>query len=70
MFNDYPRPAVAVDPAVLSVIDGEPYIVLWQRPEPPSVGEWALPGVFLNPTEGLEGAARRGSGTRCTSTRR
>jgi len=59
-FADYPRPSLAVDPAVLAVSDGEIYTILWQRAWKPFPGKWALPGVFVGQEESLEEAAKRG----------
>jgi 8-oxo-dGTP diphosphatase len=58
-FSDYPRPSLAVDPVVLTVEDGRLLTVLWRRANPPHKGKWALPGVFVNEAEGLDGAVRR-----------
>lgn len=59
-FTDYPRPSLAVDPAVLSIIDGELRTALWRRTWEPFAGAWALPGVFVGEGESLEQAASRG----------
>lgn len=48
--DDYPRPSVAVDTAVLTVIDGELAVVV--------VGN-RLPGTFLHPGERLSDAVLR-----------
>lgn len=53
--TDYPRPSVAVDVAVLTVIDGELNIVAVQSPG----GTPALPGTFVRPGERLSEAAER-----------
>ncbi len=58
-FSGYPRPALAVDPAVLTVDSGVTKVALWKRDKPPNEGQWALPGVFVLEREGLEGAVRR-----------
>lgn len=59
-FEDYPRPSLTVDPAVLTVEHGRLMVVLARRTNPPFEGSWALPGVFVNAKEGLEEAVLRG----------
>jgi 8-oxo-dGTP diphosphatase len=58
-FEDYPRPSLAVDPAVLTVERGRLVTLLWRRANEPSQGAWALPGVFVNEQESLEAAVAR-----------
>lgn len=59
-FSDYPRPSLAVDVAVLTVIKGQLSVVLVQRAIEPDAGLWALPGVFVGgPGETFEEAAER-----------
>lgn len=55
---DYPRPSVAVDTALLTVLPGEDHLSVLQvrRPEPAG---WALPGTFLHQGERLIDAVRR-----------
>ena len=55
---DYPRPSVAVDTALLTVLPGEDHLSVLQvqRPEPAG---WALPGTFLHQGERLINAVRR-----------
>src|SRR5215469_6212484 len=55
---DYPRPSVAVDTALLTVLPGEDQLSVLQvlRPEE---GGWALPGTFLHEGERLIDAVRR-----------
>lgn len=58
---DYPRPSVAVDTAVLTVVDGT-LAVLLTRPADAAVtgrDEWRLPGAFLHEGETLRDAALR-----------
>jgi len=65
---DYPRPSVAVDVAVLTVVPGEDLspsrrwseqgtlaVLVHRRPS----GEWALPGTFLHEGERLADAVAR-----------
>jgi 8-oxo-dGTP diphosphatase len=60
----FPRPSLAVDPAILSVEDGRLVTLMWRRENPPSEGAWALPGVFVNESESLEEAVARGLATK------
>jgi 8-oxo-dGTP diphosphatase len=55
---DYPRPSVAVDTALLTVLPGEDHLSALEvrRPEPTG---WALPGTFLHEGERLIDAVRR-----------
>jgi ADP-ribose pyrophosphatase YjhB (NUDIX family) len=54
---DYPRPSVAVDTAVLTVVpDRTLEVLLVRRAES---GEWALPGTFLHEGETLAAAVLR-----------
>lgn len=60
--EDYPRPSVAVDTAVLTVPDGGPLSVLLTRTNDgvsDDIDEWRLPGTFLHPGETLADAAMR-----------
>ena len=72
-WEDYPRPSIAVDLAVLTVHLQERIsrngrkqlpvptlrVLLVQRGEDPFRDRWALPGGFLRPKETLEEAAER-----------
>ena len=60
----FPRPSLAVDPAILGVEDGRLITLLWRRQNPPNEGAWALPGVFVNENESLEEAVARGLSTK------
>jgi 8-oxo-dGTP diphosphatase len=60
----FPRPSLAVDPAILGVEEGRLITVLWRRENPPNEGAWALPGVFVNEDESLEEAVARGLATK------
>jgi 8-oxo-dGTP diphosphatase len=66
----FPRPSLAVDPAILSVEDGRLVTLLWRRENPPGEGAWALPGVFVNESETLEEAVARGLATKAGITDR
>lgn len=63
--QDYPRPSVAVDTAVLTVTagsdisPGELCVALTSRDESDGRSAWALPGTFLHLGERLEGAVLR-----------
>lgn len=53
------RPALAVDTALFSILDGQLQCLLIRRGTPPFVGAYALPGGFVLPNESLEEAAFR-----------
>jgi 8-oxo-dGTP diphosphatase len=55
----FPRPSLAVDPALLTVEGDRLWAVVWRRRHPPQEGWWALPGVFVNEGEELEAAVHR-----------
>lgn len=55
----FERPSVAVDVALLSVVDGALFTLLLQRAEHPFKGKWSLPGGFVRLDEPLDAAARR-----------
>ena len=60
----YPRPAVAVDLVIFTVIDADLKVLLVKRDRPPFLGQWALPGGFVRVGEDDQGedliqAARR-----------
>src|SRR5690606_13041499 len=60
--EDYPRPSVAVDTAVLTVPDGKGLSVLLTRTNASvrsGVPEWRLPGTFLHRGETLSDAVLR-----------
>lgn len=64
--NDYPRPSVAVDLVILTIIDAQLRVLLVKRREHPFKGQWALPGGFvrvgesaIEQGEDLDDAARR-----------
>lgn len=53
--QDYPRPSVAVDTALLTVHDGGLKVLLVHS----TGGGWALPGTFIHPRERLADAVLR-----------
>lgn len=64
--KDYPRPSVAVDLVIFTIIDAQLRVLLVKRQEHPFKGDWALPGGFVrvgesakDQGEDLDAAARR-----------
>lgn len=64
--KDYPRPSVAVDLVIFTIIDAQLRVLLVKRQEHPFKGDWALPGGFVrvgesakDQGEDLDDAARR-----------
>ena len=55
----YERPSVTVDMLVYTKIHGELALLLVKRKDHPFIGEWVLPGGFLNMNENLVDAAKR-----------
>lgn len=55
----HPHPAVAVDMAIWSCVEGDLQLLLIRRAVEPFKGKWALPGGFLRIAEDLEAAAKR-----------
>jgi 8-oxo-dGTP diphosphatase len=55
----FDRPSLAVDVAILTVIEGGLEVALVQRTEHPHLGRWALPGGFVRMNESLDKAATR-----------
>jgi 8-oxo-dGTP diphosphatase len=55
----FERPSLAVDVALLSVIDGGLEVALVERKEHPHRGRWSLPGGFVRVDESLDRAANR-----------
>lgn len=63
--GDFPRPSVAVDVAVLTVVEGCLGVVLWRRTDGTESGRWALPGSFVRERETLTAAVNRTLGDKC-----
>lgn len=57
--EDYPRPSVAVDTAVLSVERAGLCVLLVRAPDSDDATAWRLPGTFLHPGETLADAVAR-----------
>ncbi len=55
----YPRPSVAVDVALLTIIDLELSVLVGSRESHPFSGQWQLPGGFVGVDESLETAVHR-----------
>ncbi len=55
----FPRPALTVDAAVFSRMEGQWRVLLIRRARPPFAGTWAFPGGFVEMEETLETAAGR-----------
>ena len=60
----YPRPSVAVDVVLLTVVDDAVGALLVRRTEQPQRGRWALPGTFVRMDESLDAAAERAVATK------
>lgn len=64
--QDYPRPSVAVDLVIFTIIDARLVVLLVRRKEHPFKGSWVVPGGFVrvggsaqDQGEDLDAAARR-----------
>ncbi|MHB1316031.1 MAG: NUDIX domain-containing protein [Christensenellales bacterium] len=55
----YERPSVTVDILVYTKINGKLSLLLVKRKDHPFIGEWVLPGGFVNMDENLKDAAAR-----------
>ena len=61
--GNYERPSVTVDMLIFAVDpeaeDEDPELLLIRRRNHPCIGQWAMPGGFVNMDESLEEAAAR-----------
>lgn len=57
--NDFPRPSLTVDVALVTAAGGSLYALLLRREQHPEAGKWALPGGFVRLDESLDEAAAR-----------
>jgi len=55
----YERPSVTVDMLIFTVKEKKLKLLMIKRGDHPFIGQWALPGGFVNIDEDLETAARR-----------
>jgi 8-oxo-dGTP diphosphatase len=62
---DYPRPSLAVDVALLTVVDGGLAVLVHKADEGYAAGKWSLPGSFVRPDELLSDAALRALRDKC-----
>ncbi len=56
---EWPRPMVSADAAVFHISGGRTSLLLIKRKNEPYMGQWAIPGGFLDLDEELEDAAAR-----------
>jgi 8-oxo-dGTP diphosphatase len=56
---EHERPAVTVDVAIFTILEGELKVLLIKRKNWPFEGMWAIPGGFIEMDESLEEAAAR-----------
>ncbi len=57
--GDYPRPSVAADVVIFNGSSPQPEVLLIRRGGHPCLGQWALPGGFVEPKETVGSAAAR-----------
>lgn len=57
--GDYPRPSVAADVVIFNGSSPQPEVLLIRRGGHPCLGQWALPGGFVEPQETVGSAAAR-----------
>jgi 8-oxo-dGTP diphosphatase len=55
----FERPSIAVDIALVTVLDDGPWVLVIQREQHPHKGTWQLPGGFVHINESLDEAAAR-----------
>lgn len=55
----YKHPSVTVDMAVFTLVENDLAVILIERRDHPCIGEWALPGGFLEIDEEVETAVSR-----------
>ena len=58
-FEDCPRPSVAADVIIFTLIEDTLQVLLVRRKNPPYQGTWAIPGGFVGIEEAIEDAALR-----------
>ena len=59
--GNYERPSVTVDMLIFAVAEEETEteVLLMKRKNHPCIGQWVIPGGFVNPNESLDEAAAR-----------
>ncbi|MBR3356952.1 MAG: NUDIX hydrolase [Solobacterium sp.] len=57
--NRYRRPSNTVDMVLMTVHEGQLKLLLIRRKDHPFIGQWALPGGFINFDEDMETAVQR-----------
>ena len=57
--SDFEQPSVAVDLVLLTVADGALSVLVIRRDEPPSEGDWALPGGFVHVDKSIDETVQR-----------
>ncbi len=56
---EYPRPALTTDGVIFGYNDKQLYVLLIRRGHEPYIGQWALPGGFVNMDETAEEGVKR-----------